>query len=311
MCAGAWETERRAANHPASLTAREAGLAKVREFKVDFFCATYKNQKRHPIVDPVFDTLNDKACTPALPLEEGAEELFQVRHVVRVGPGRIVKAQFGRNRYGEKLTQGDHAGAEEDVELRPGFALVEKNHFLYVPNGNLFVWQRHPSGSHHSKLQQYINKVTGGSVMLEPILQPDSYRRLIEGGALKSFELSLTPPADSELYRDVMSKQAMRLVHECGAISANIKLSVGRRAARMPGWIKEALHDWARSGLAKVARAKIDDVESPIDLVASRLVHSATVPVGADGKVSSDAIYSALDAARTDKRAELGRYFAD
>lgn len=286
-------------------------MAGTRTIKVDFFCATHRNQKRHELIDNLFDQINERHCTEAIPLEDNSDELFQFRNVARIGRARIVTAVFGRNRLGEKLTQGDHTGEEEDVELRPGYGLVEKNHLLFVPSRNLIVWQRHASGSHHSKLQAYINRMVRSPVILEPILTPDAYHRLIQGGALKSFELSLTPPADAAFYRDVLSQHAMQLVHECGAIRANIKLSVGRSGIRMPEWIKEALGSWARSGLARVAKAKVEDEETPIDLVGSRLVHSVSVPLGADKKVSPRAVYSALETARTERRAELDRYFAD
>lgn len=281
----------------------------VRRFKVDFFCAVHKGLKDHPHLDALFDKVNAAGCTQALELEPNSNTKFQLRSVRRFGPGRFVKAVFGRCRFDEPLVQGDEQGNEQDLKLRPGYGLVEKNHLLFVPSRNLLIWERSASGSHHSKFQHYVNELLKHHVLLEPILMPDAYQRLIRGGGIRSFELSITPPGDADLYEDLMSRSAIELAHGCSAITAKINISAGRSGKSLPDWIKQALGEWAKSGRARVARAKLDDLEHPIDLIGSRLVHSASVPVGTNHRVSPEDVFHALDQARNERADQLKRYY--
>lgn len=283
---------------------------KKRQFRVDFYCITSKGKRKHAVLTDFLKTVVPNGCTDALSLE-GGDEKHQLRSVRRLPGGRVIKAVFGRCRYNEVLTQGDETGAETDVALMPGHGLVEKNHLLFVASQNLLVYQRNSNGSHHSKLQAYLNALLGEALILEPILQRDAYKKLIEGGEVKRFEISFVAPADASLYENILTSQATALLKECGATAGHIKMSVGRRNATMQHWIKDAVNSLARSGLSTVARVKLDDVEHPIDLIADRLVKSGEVSSGPDGKVTPDAYFTALEAARTDASEALKTFFGN
>lgn len=278
-----------------------------RTFKIDFFCVTHQRQRNHTLLT---DLLAGAAagCTQDIELVAGEPERYQFRSIVSVNRHALFKAVFGRCRF-DALTQGDVHGQEEDVTLRPGYGLVDKNHLLFVPRQNLVVWQRHGSSSHHSRMQEYLNRTLGGDVMLEPILMPDAYQRLMSGGDLKSFELSLARPRDAGLYSHLLAEDAFRLVGDRNAINVKVKISVGRTRLSLPNWMKGALQQWSTTGDARVAKATLHGTSEPIDLLADRLVHSASIPLQAGNRAHPDDIYAALERARDEHRESLRRYF--
>lgn len=282
--------------------------SRTRSFKVDFFCITRNGDRRHQELADALAVLPPGGHTEAVALE-GGDEKHQLRGVKRGPRGAIYTAVFGRCRFNETLTQGDEHGSEADVELKPGHGLVEKNHLIFVPRRNLVVYQRNAGGSHHSKLQGYLNKLFEGRYVLEPILQRDAYVKLVEGGELKGVEMSFAVPADPDVYKDVLTSQAAKLLRDCGALRGHFKMSVGRNRQRLAPYLKDALNSMARSGLASVAKARLEDLQEPIDLIADRLVKSATVDVGDDGKVSDHAYFSALDTARHDAEEALRVFY--
>lgn len=280
----------------------------TRQFKIDFFCVTRNGERKHSALADLLKQPPPGGCTAAVSLE-GESEKHQLRGIWHASSGKLVSAVFGRCRFDEQLTQGDEHGAEADVKLKPGHGLVEKNHLLFVPDRNLIVYQRNPIGSHHRKLQAYINKQCDGRFVLEPILQEDAYQKLLTGGEVKQVEVSFAAPADPDLYQDLLTAKAAAIVRESGAIRGHLKMSVGRSNLKMKPWIKQAVHSLARSGLASVAKVRLDDLEEPIDLIVNRLVKSASVPVGSDGKVASNVYFSALEDARSDASEALSAFF--
>jgi hypothetical protein len=281
---------------------------KTRKFKIDFYCVTSKGKRKHKVISNALKAIELNGCTEAIALE-GGDEKHQLRSVVSVASGNVIKAVFGRCRYNEELTQGDDTGSEADVPLKPGHGLVEKNYLLFIPNQNLIVYQRNSNGSHHSKLQAYLNRLLGEALVLEPILQRDAYKKLIDGGEVKRFEVSFVAPADATLYEGILTSKATEMLKECGASSGHIKMSVGRKEGGLQDWIKSALQSLARSGLSTVARVKVGDVDHPIDLIADRLVMPAAVSVNANGRASADDYYAALENARTDASSALETFF--
>lgn len=280
-----------------------------RQFKIDFFCVTASGKRKHPLLSDMLAAVPSAGCTAAMSLENG-DEKYQLRSIVPLPGGTTLKAIFGRCRYNEVLTQGDEHGAEADVTLKPGHGLVEKNHLLFIPAQNLLVYQRNSNGSHHSKLQAYLNRLMpDGRFVLEPILQRDAYEKLIKGGEVKRFEVSFLAPSDPSLYKDLLTSDATRMLKACGATSGHIKMSVGRRPQGLQAWIKDSIASMAQAGLATVARVKLDDIEHPIDLIADRLLRTVEVEVGLDGRVLPDAYFSALANAKYEATDTLNTFF--
>lgn len=282
---------------------------KSKTFKVDFYAVTVDGNRVNAIMEDLLKTAPSKDYTEALSLDNGAEEKFQIRSIVSTRNGRVYKGVFGRCRYGEKPVQGTEDGKEADVDLKPGHGLVEKNHFLFYAGRNMIVYQRNSSGSHISRFQRYINQATSRNVLFEPILTRDSYARLMHGPEVREIDVSFQQPKDSSLYQDMFTQDAVKLVKKVGGVNARIRISVGRTNRRLVGKIKDAAVVLAKSGLAKVARVKLEAESEPIDLIADRIVSSISVQLLDNGRPDPEAIYAGLAQAESDRSADLKTFF--
>lgn len=282
---------------------------KFKQFKVDFYVVTSEQHRENSVLA---DLLADgRGHTDALALSRGEDEHFQIRSIIPINKGKAYKAVFGRCRFGEIPVQGKTDGSEEDVELKPGHGLVEKNHFLFFPDQNLLVYQRNHSGSHYSKFQKYIGQAYGRDVIaLEPILTSDSYARLLAPGVkAKRIDISFQQPRDPSLYQQEWTRDAIRLIKSVGGASARITIGVGRTRSTLLGKGKDAAVMLAKAGLAKVARVKVEDQSEPIDLIADRVVETVQVLLGSNGRPLPEFIYAALDQAKTKRKADLDAFF--
>lgn len=285
-------------------------MKKNKQYKVDFFVVTQQQEREHPIVADLLASATG-GLTNAIPLVRDEDEKHQIRSLVSLNGGKLYQGVFGRSRYGEAPLQGAEDGREEDVELKPGHGLVEKNHFLFWPERNLLVYQRNPSGSHHTKLQRYFNLACNEPVELEPILTTDSYQRLLDPKArARKVDLSFQQPKDPSLYKEYeWTKEAMQLVRKVGGVSARLTITMGRSPESLLSEIKNAAVVLARSGLARVARVKVEDQEAPIDLIADRVVETIVVPLSDNGRPEAKDIYAALAQAETARRKDLRSFF--
>jgi hypothetical protein len=286
-----------------------AAAKKTKAIKIDFYVVTYKNDRKHGVVKDLLD--DDRGFTDALGLTPGEPEQHQIRSiVVSGGKSKVYRGVFGRVRFGEKPVQGNEDGEEADVDLKPGHGLVEKNYFIFYSDRNLLVYQRNTSGSHYSKLQHYINQVTKKSVQFEPILTTDAYERLLADDVnARSVELSFQKPKDPSLYPDAWSKDAIDLINSVGGLSARIKVSVGRSDASLLSKVKNSAVKLARGGLASVARVKVAELDSPIDLILDRVIATANVEVDQNGRLDPGSLYAELNAAVEDKKDDLQSFF--
>jgi hypothetical protein len=284
---------------------RKVGTAK--RYKADFYVATHNDEREHPKLVELLDAgIAAGGYTEAIELDPGSNEWYQVRSIVKVH--RVYRGVFGRSRYGEKPLQGTVDGREADVDLKPGHGLVEKNYFLFYADRNLIVYQRNASGSHYSRFQRYARSAIGGNVTFEPVLTRDSYVRLLAGGQPRSVELSFQSPKDPTVYQDLFFGEAARLVRRVGGTSASIRISTGRSAARLTQ-IKNSVVEAAKLGIARVARVQLEDEADPIDLIADRITQSITVPLQANGRPDSEAVYAALAQAEIERGTDLAVFF--
>ncbi|WP_368649004.1 DUF6731 family protein [Castellaniella ginsengisoli] len=282
---------------------------KYKQFKVDFYVITSEQKRSNSVLSNLLS--NSEGYTEALALNPGEDEHFQIRSIVSINKGAAYKAVFGRCRFGEVPVQGKTDGSEEDVKLKPGHGLVEKNHFLFFPSQNLVVYQRNQTGSHYSKFQKYISQAHGRDVIsLEPILTSDSYARLLAPGVkAKRIDISFQQPKDPSLYQQEWTKDAIRLIKSVGGTSARITIGVGRTRSTLLGKGKDAAVMLAKAGLARVARVKVEDMSEPIDLIADRVVETVQVLLGPNGRPLSEFVYAALDQAKSKRQADLDAFF--
>jgi len=282
---------------------------KHRQYKVDFYVVTIDQNRDNAVLTDLLAA--EKDHTEALTLNTGDEEHFQIRSIIPINKGAAYKAVFGRCRFGETPIQGNTDGSEEDVELKPGNGLVEKNYFLFFPQQNLLVYQRNQSGSHYSKFQRYLGRVIEkDAVTFEPILTSDSYARLLAPGIhAKRVDISFLQPKDPNLYQQEWTQDAIKLIKSIGGVTARITIGVGRTRTTLLGKSKDAAVMLAKAGLAKVARVKVEDQSEPIDLIADRVVETVQVQLGDNGRPLPEFVYAALGEAKTKRKRDLDAFF--
>jgi hypothetical protein len=281
---------------------------KYKSFKALFFVVVVDGERKHDVLKDLL-TGAKNGYTEAVPLDAGEDEEFQIRSIVPLGKDKAFKGVFGRCRFGETPVQGTTTGEEADVVLRPGHGLVEKNHFMFFADRNLILYQRNPSGSHPTRLQRYLNVATGQNLVLESLLTTDAYKRLIEGGSARWVDISYQMPADPEAYSNVWSKDLIRLLGKLNTKSARIRISVGHSSQSLVDQVKDALITLARGGFARVARAKLEDVEEPIDLITERVIETINVPLDEHGRPQTEDLYAALTAARDKRQQDIKTFF--
>lgn len=289
-------------------TAVTAGKSK-KTYSVDFYRVRI-GQKNN---DAQFaNLLRDSAETGYLEVQEtpGTGEHHQIKSIVAFKADKVFKAVFGRVRKSDIPRQGDEKGNEEDLDLKPGYGLVEKNYFLFYRDDNLLIYQRNHSGSHYSKLAQYLSKVLGRTVSLDPILTADSYQRLLADDVVPTkVEFSVAASPNAELYPEVWTKDMMSLITGLGGARARLSIRADtRRGDTLMDKAKDAAVALARSGLARIARVEIEDSDHPIDLIADRIKEKVEVEV--EGRYPDpESIYNALMLAKDRRQADLDRFF--
>lgn len=281
--------------------------ARTKQYKIDFYVVTSDRNRENNALKDLLDTGTN---SPAMPLNLGETEHFQIKSVVPSANGFAYKGVFGRVRFNETPEQGHADGSEDDVELKPGYGLVEKNYFIFYPSNNLLIYQRNASGSHYSKLQRYVQLATGANVGLEPILKRDSYEVLLSGTTpVKSIDVSFQKPRDPSLYPQQWTRDALNLLDTSGGLNARMTIGVGRSDQRMMADIKQAVVTLAQAGLAKVARVKLEDVSDPIDLIADRVIETVHVDLQDNGRPKPEYVYAAIEGARTRRSTDLDSFF--
>lgn len=279
---------------------------KLKSYKVDFFVVTHAGKRNHDVMKDLLADADDH--TEALSLVDDDEEKFQIRSIEKAG-AKVFKGVFGRCRFGEKPLQGTEDGEEADVELKPGHGLVEKNHFLFYSEKNLLVFQRNPSGSHYSRFQHYSNLAAGKPLLFEPLLTSDSYQRLLDGGHVRTLDISFQQPKDPEFYKNLWTKDVVKLIKRAGGVNTRIRIGVGRTTQTLLSDMKEVAVNLAKGGLAKVARVQLEGESTPIDLIADRVIGNIAVKLQENGRPAAEDIYAALQQVRDENNDDIKRFY--
>jgi hypothetical protein len=289
--------------------ATQAQKKSKKTYSVDFYRVRIKQNSNSPLFA---DTLRDAASTGFLEMVEtaGTADHHQVKSIVTFTSDKVFKAVFGKVRKADIPKQGDEHGNEEELNLKPGYGLVEKNYFMFYRDTNLLVYQRNQNGSHYSKLAQYLSKVLGNTVSLDPVLTADSYARLMQNDVVPTkIELSLAASSNSELYPEDWTQDMMDLIKGVGGARAKLTIRADtRRGETLVARAKEAAVILARSGLASISRVSVEDNEHPIDLIADRIKEKIEVEI--EGRYPDpESIYNALMSAKDRRQDDLDSFF--
>lgn len=278
-------------------------------YSADFYRVRIEKNNSSPMLA---NLLRDSAPVGYLDMVDTLEtgDHHQLRSIVAFKTDKVFKAVFGKVRNIDIPVQGDHQGNEEDLVLKPGYGLVEKNYLLYYRENNLLVYQRNATGSHYSKFASYLSKVLGKNVALDPVLTADSYKRLMANDVVPTkIEFSVAASPNATLYPEEWTQEMMDLVKGVGGARARVSIRADtRKGESLAPLVKEAAVILARSGRAGVSRITIDGGEHPIDLIADRIIEKMTVEI--DGRYPQpDSIYNELQQAKDRRQADLERFF--
>lgn len=279
-----------------------------KSYTAEFYVISEDGKRNGTIFEDLLKASQGVGYTPALALTPGEDEKHQFRSLKSISGGRAWSGIFGRCRFNETPEQGTEDGLEEDVELKPGHGLVEKNHFLFFPVNNLLVYQRNRNASSHSRLQHYLNMPTFNSVALEPILTTDSYQRLLDGGEVRMVEFSFQPPKDITMFAGTTVQKAIDIASATGGVNVKIRISAGRSQSSLHD-VKDAIVQLTRYGFARVARVKLEDEAQPIDLIADRVKASFSVSLEPNGRPTAQAVFRGLEQARASCANHLKAFF--
>lgn len=280
----------------------------TKQFKADFYEVSLLDNEKNMFADFLKEC---DECSEALVITNGDDEKFQIRNIESVNQGNAYKAIFGRCREGRSLVQGSEKGDEADLELKPGYTLVEKNHFLYYPTENLIIFQRNSSGSHYSKLQKYLNLAMNvGTLSLEPILTENSYEKILSNQAMaKRIELSVAKPKNAHLYEHITQKEMIKILGDSGGLRARISISMGRSSGTLVSDMKNTVVAFAKSGLASVAKVQLEGDSEPIDLIADRIVETMHIELDDNRRPIAGSVYHSLDRAKVRRQDDLNTFF--
>lgn len=279
-----------------------------RQYIADFYCFEKEGIAHCPALADLLER-HANGHAPAFPLEAGSKELFQVRSITAYAGGNVFSAVFGRCKFGQKPEQASVDGGEEDVDLKPGYGLVEKNHFVFLKDLNLVIFQRNGNAARYTHFQNYLNKPNYEGYTLLPVLTKDSYSRIENGGPLKKLEISVRSPAIALDAETAYLKNYIDMFQGSRAGSMKVVLS-GAKSGGLTHEAKHAFLSLARYGRAKVARAIMQDDNEVIDLIADRITHPMSVSVLPNGRPDAASMFQELAAAKDACASQLREYFS-
>lgn len=231
--------------------------------------------------------------------------------------GNTVKGVLAKFRVADLPHAGGPAGEERELELEEQEGLIEKNHFLVKRDMAVVVFQRNGQAARIGKLGEYITQYTGATVVFNPILQPESIRRMLDDRLQPvSLELSYARPRNLELFpADDWGNRFAHLAEAGGGARAHVKLTADRRSTdpeknTLANGIKAGVASFVEARLASVARMTLTDGynDYPIDLIADRLVDSISVRMNGRYPVLNS-MFSELDNSYHARREEIDEIF--
>lgn len=158
---------------------------------------------------------------------------------------------------------------EQRIQLLPGDKVVDKSYLIFFPRVSLLAFQMNRDGGSITRFFEYLNRLlpNGQIAIREDIIQPGAMDRL-EEHQLKWFDVAFVRP------RNVANANpndwTSRTISGLGGVNAGrIKLRVSApRGDDLGGGVAPFLQGLFRLGEPVGLKAKFEDIESPVDLLA-------------------------------------------
>lgn len=247
---------------------------------------------------------------PHLPVINISSTDYQVRDIALTGASsNVIQGVFGRLR-DDAPNKIDNSGNESQLGLLPTDKLVEKCHFLYYQNTDIFVWQSSREVASPERFADYISTLVSNLCSsphvfnVLPIVDPNSLQRALNG-TVKSIECKISRPNSPLNAQPRWNQNAFELMNAVNGATVKINVSAARGILQNT---RALINQLVSDNSVTLLKVKIDGEDDPIDLFADRVAEKITVNLNGHYPVPQD-ILNRLDSAYSNQRALLASYF--
>lgn len=232
---------------------------------------------------------------------------YEMRDLVGLNGDRVFKGVLAVLR-DDAPNIREAGGGERPITLADDEHVIEKNHFLYYSDRQLLAWQVNGRGSHISRMEKYLSYVSGMTVGLADVIQPNALRRLNEGTVKRlkvriasSKNAAAVDPHDWE-------SGTLDLMNGIGATSITVEVSAGKRAGQLKDEVKGVLHRLLEREDTRAVQVTMTGEQEPIDLFADCITDKITVPMLGLYPIAED-IFAQLEESKKRNQAAFDEYF--
>ena len=192
---------------------------------------------------------------------------YQVRETAR--SGGFLHGCFAKLRSDAPHIVLGNTNQEQQIPLAPGDKVVDKSYFVFFPSVSLLAIQVNRDGGTITRLIDYLNQLLppGQVILREDIIRPDAMEQL-EEHEVKWLEVSFVRPRNIANARP--NDWTSQTIGNLGGVNAgHVKVRIGApRSDTLGGRTADFIQDLFRQGAPTAMRVKLEDVDSPIDLLA-------------------------------------------
>ncbi|WP_248915843.1 DUF6731 family protein [Pseudomonas moorei] len=286
----------------------------TRTYAIDFFQISHISTTEVPTLNDGFNSIIDGEVESISDTGGYTRDIWNL--TARKRPGSFV-GQLRKFRTTDLPETGRAGGTSKQLLLADDEGVVERNFFVYYKQHQLLGWHRNGHGNSPRQLAAFLSSLWGTRVSIDPVLQPEAIKRLMNGNIdLKKITLTVPRPTNPDLYPDDdYGKEIIELMNKSGADSVHIVLGIDTRRGdtdgKLSGKLKRAMSELTAMG-ATTARAVVydDGLEHPIDLIADRVVSYQDIETNARFPPSAT-MYEAIDKAREECKGAINDYFGE
>lgn len=285
----------------------------ARRYWIDFFQITHVATPNFPTIEEGFRDILDGSIESILNLGGYTRDIHGPLRRARPLPNSYA-GQFRKFRTSDLPEIGAAGEDAQALELAENQGLVERNFFVFYPEHQVLGWCRNGHGNTAIQFGNFLGRLWGTRVTINPILQPDAVRRFMRGEVeLKRLEITIPRPTNPDMYPDDdYSRPTLELMNSAGADSIHLSLGIDTRRRDTQGTLSSHWkHALARlSGMASTAKAVVydDGIEHPIDLIADRISSAQDIETNARFPPAAT-LYAAIDTAREECQGAIHDYF--
>lgn len=243
----------------------------IKSYRVRFFRVAVYDDQGQRIAPSVAGRKVANALTREIPLPQlnlVPDYDHQAREVSAANRGRL-EGCFAKLRSDAPHVVRGNTGQEQQIRLLPGDKIVDKSYFIFFPSVSLLVFQMNRDGGTATRFFDYLNRLMPPRHMAvrEDIIRPEAMDQL-DDHEIKWFEVAFVRP------RNVANANpndwTSNTIGGLGGVNVGrVRLKVSApRGGSLGGRAANFLQGFFRQGEPAGLRVKLEDIESPIDLLA-------------------------------------------